>query len=197
MVPPCFKLHFSDYFMRLTIFSLVYESFTLLLLCNDVHLSWFLKVVLWEFWIYLILFTIHPPTLPRSTPLPVLPHFSSHQTLCPFSPHQGPFVLPKYSWMSDIPLEYIWFIKSCALRENQPFHSQQLRNASSSGMGIGFGSTPFFMLEFSRSCACHHSCCDSLLYSFPALSRTQLLPYSHLSPLTVHPPTSFLPPLLP
>lgn len=84
-------------------------------------------------------------------------------------------------------------------RENQPFHPQQLRNANSSWARSGLCAQrpsscwDLVWLGFSRSCVCHHNCCAFLLHSFPAVSRTQLLPYSHLSPLAL---ASFLPCLL-
>lgn len=79
-------------------------------------------------------FDIPAPTLSRFTLFPFLPNFVFF--FLPL-PHQGQFVLLKYSWICGLPLQHGRHIKECIRRENWPFLSKQLRIANSYSKRVG------------------------------------------------------------
>lgn len=98
-----------------------------------------------------IIFTFLPSILTRlSTP------FSSNQILYEdFCPHQDQFMLPKYPWMCDFPLEYDHLTRGYTFKENWPFLSKKLSTAlSSSTRGGIWGPTFITMFRFGLVLAC-------------------------------------------
>lgn len=139
-------------------------------------------------------FDLPSPTLSRFTLFPFLPNFVVF--FLPL-PHQGQFVLLKYSWMCGLPLQHSRHIKGCIHRENWHFLSKQLRITHSYSKRVGtlWNFMPNYpicariwaALSLIMSCTSYHSHCEFIFADTLLYTKDTLFPCSPPLPLTLVP----------